>query len=118
MIITLKGRIPSKKNSKIFVNRGGRTFLIPSPQYTAWHEEQSWMVKKYKLVDVSSITITIYFPDMRSSDLTNKAESIMDLLVDSNIIKDDNWQCVPKLTLVSGGLDRLNPRAEIYIERK
>jgi len=88
----------------MMVRRGSRTFLIPSPQYKAWHEEQSWMIKKhvglYKGI-VDSVTLEFYLPDNRKTDLTNKAESVMDLLVDNGIIEDDSWQIVPNLHLFS-----------------
>lgn len=118
MKIILKGRIPSKKNSKMMVNRGGRSFLIPSPEYKAWHEEQMWMIKKHAGLyngDIDSITLEFYFPDNRKADMTNKAESVMDLLVDSGVIKDDAWQIVDHLHLISRGIDKMNPRVEINI---
>jgi len=64
----------------------------------------------------AEMTITIFFPDLRRSDLSNKAESIMDLLVDNRFIEDDNHEVVPKLTLISGGIDRKEPRCEINID--
>ena len=112
--IILYGRIPSKKNSKIFVRRGPRTFLIPQPQYKAWHEEQSWMLKKYKGIETSSkIKAEFWLPDNRKTDLTNKAESIMDLLVDNGIMQDDSWQVISDLHLSAKGIDKKNPRVII-----
>ena len=61
------------------------------------------------------MNIYFYFPDNRIADLTNKAESIMDLLVDNKIIKDDNWRIIPELFLKSCGVNKQNPRAEIEI---
>ena len=56
------------------------------------------------------------FPaDKRKADLTNKAESIMDLLVDTKIIEDDNWFIINNINLKFGGVDTKNPRAEIEI---
>ena len=49
-------------------------------------------------------------------DLSNKAESIMDLLVDNGVIEDDNWFEVPALASTFGGVDKANPRAEVVIE--
>lgn len=49
------------------------------------------------------------------ADLTNKAESVMDLLVDCGIIVDDSWQVVEKLTLRIGGIDKKNPRVVVEI---
>jgi Holliday junction resolvase RusA-like endonuclease len=54
-------------------------------------------------------------PDNRRTDLSNKAESIMDLLVDNGILEDDCWQIVPILALQGMKVDKENPRAEIFI---
>lgn len=112
--ITLLGRIPSKKNSKVFTFRGKRPLLISSEKYVAWHDEQLWMLKKYKVhFDKCQMILTFFFPDNRKTDLSNKCESVMDLLVDCGILLDDNWFVVDKLTLVAGGVDKKNPRVDI-----
>lgn len=115
MQIVIYGRIPSKKNSKqIFRNR-----LFPSKNYIKRQKDQSEYLKSdYKIDKIYSscmIEITVYFPDKRKSDLTNKVESIMDLLVDCWIIEDDNHTVVTKLFLYSGWVDKDNPRANIHI---
>jgi hypothetical protein len=93
---------------------GRRCVLITQKKYTDWHKEQSRaLLGTPPLPNPCSLTIVIYLPDARKTDLTNKAESIMDLLVDNAILEDDNWNCVPILLLISGGIDRANPRAEI-----
>ena len=68
-----------------------------------------------KINNVSLIHLTIYSENKRKFDLTNKAESIMDLLVDAGILLDDNYEVVPKLILEYGGQDKENPRCEIQI---
>lgn len=118
LIIKLTGRIPSKKNSKQWIFRGGRKFLVPSANYSAWHEEKLWELKQYKVknpITRCKIEILIFFPDNIKSDLTNKAESLMDLLVDYGILEDDNHKICYDLRLVSGGVDKDNPRAIITI---
>ena len=62
---------------------------------------------------LTQISIKIYAPDKRKADLTNKAESIMDLLVDNGKIEDDNWFVIGDIRLLFGGVDKVNPRAEI-----
>lgn len=118
--IILLGRVPSKKNSKQWLKFGGRMVLVPSKEYNAWHTEKSWELKNYKklikkTIDKCAITIKIYFPDKRKTDLTNKAESIMDLLVDNEFLTDDNHEVCPDLHLISEGVDKDNPRVEITI---
>lgn len=105
------GRIPSKKNSKIMRCFGSRPILLPSKNYKDWHKEASKMLPKgLKIKNGSSLTLTLYAPDNRAGDLTNKAESIMDLLVDNEIIEDDSWKIITRLTLIFGGVDKENPR--------
>lgn len=68
--------------------------------------------------NIELVELTFYPSTKRRGDLDNKAASILDLLVDCKIITDDSWFIVPKLVLKFGGIDRLNPRAEIYVETR
>lgn len=54
-------------------------------------------------------------PDKRKADLSNKVESIMDLLVDNGIIEDDSWQYVPRLFMEFIEVDKKNPRVLVWI---
>jgi len=116
--ITLTGIPPSKKNSKIIVCRGKRPLLIPSEAYRNWHEEKSWELTQFNLpknIEICSIE-AIFYPDTkRSADLSNKFESLADLLVDNEILKDDNWFVVKDIHLRVGEIDKENPRTEIKI---
>lgn len=114
---TLEGSVPSKKNSRQLFVRGGKMFNIPQKNYREWHEMASWQLKNKVSEPISKceIEITFYSGDKRKYDLTNKAESVMDLLVDNGIIDDDNYEVVSKLTLIYGGYDKSNPRVEINI---
>lgn len=92
--------------------------MVPSKEHKNWHDGAMLQLlsQKIKLIEeVRSVTITMYAPDRIPGDLSNKAESIMDLLVDRGILKDDNWFVVPELISRFGGVDRDNPRAEISI---
>jgi Holliday junction resolvase RusA-like endonuclease len=55
----------------------------------------------------------------RRFDLDNHSAMIMkifhDLLIDMNIIKDDNYKIIIKITVSFGEVDKLNPRCEIKI---
>lgn len=110
MLLTILGRIPSKKNSRINT-RSGRSF--PSSKYTAWHKDASIQIQNAKKQNEKEFILTFYMPDNRRTDLTNKAESVMDLLVDNEVIEDDCWQITGTVTLVPGGVDKENPRVEI-----
>lgn len=119
MVIILNGRTPSKKNSRAIFVRNGKIVNIPSPDYKSWHTEKSWELKKYKqnvFYPKNKITITLFAGDRRKFDLTNKAESIMDLLVDNGFLQDDNCDIVPEIYLRFGGIITRCPRVEITIE--
>jgi len=116
----VKGRIPSKKRGRNLFVRGGKLVNIPSKKYEEWHKEAIVQICDYKcrlLKDIHKVTLSFWAPDKRASDLTNKAESIMDLLVDAGILEDDNWWLVGKIELVFMGVNVQNPRCEIYIEQ-
>jgi Holliday junction resolvase RusA-like endonuclease len=101
--LVLIGRIPSKKNSRITDRRTGRSF--PSASYTSWVKLMSKQISAQFLIFNSElltngIFIRIYYPDNRKADLTNKSESIMDLLVDTGILEDDNWKVTGAIVMV------------------
>ena len=117
--IVLSGGIPSKKNNRRWVGRGSRKFLVPSANYEIWHSNQMRELIKYRIkspIVKCTMTIDIAFPNNIRADLSNKAESVMDLLVDAGILKDDCHQIVSSLNLKSLGADKENPRAVIIIE--
>lgn len=114
MKITIPGDCPSKKNSRIFSFRGARPMSFPGKKHRQWHQDVSFLLRSPKEFLVPTEIILIFFPQTRrASDLSNKAESIMDLLVDKGFLQDDNWYIVPKLTLIFGGVDKLHPRVEV-----
>lgn len=120
MKIILKGTVPSKKNSKRRIRRGANVFMVPSEAHEKWHSIQMSALaeisyKKNPIQVVQEVTIDFYVDSKRKADLSNKAESIMDLLVDAGVIEDDNFFVVPRLILNYKGQDKENPRAEISI---
>lgn len=122
---TIQGRIPSKKNSRkarSAVNKktGKKyTFMVPSDDYEKWNDDASLQtIGVPKNLNPSRISLKFYFPCNRSADLTNKAESIMDMLVDNHILKDDSWQHTGAVFLIPCGIDRKDPRCEIKIAIK
>lgn len=112
--IIIKGRIPSKKNNRVPFIRGGRIMNFPNKNYKTWNEDALWQLKgKPKIPNGSYLTLNFYMPDNRKCDLTNKAESIMDTLIDSGLLEDDSWQVIPVLNLQYQDIDKENPRCEI-----
>ena len=76
------GNTPQKKNSKV-ITRSGK--LIPSKRFREWHKEQFLRLRvQWDGLTIKRARIVLNFtvPDKRKRDLTNMAESIMDLLED------------------------------------
>lgn len=118
--LTIEGDCPSKKNSRAFGTANGRIMSFPGSKYRQWHRDASKLLMAFKknflpLEEVVRIELEFYPQTKRRGDLTNKAESIMDLLVDNGFLKDDTWFVVPEITLKFGGVDPENPRVEIKI---
>lgn len=117
MKLILYGSTPSKKNSKIVICRGKFPNLIPSKNYTEWHKDALIQLKGKKKIESNRITITFFAGDNRKFDLTNKAESIMDTLVDAGLIEDDNYSIISELILRFGGVEKGQARCEIDYEK-
>lgn len=112
----IPGRIPSKKNSKqITKNRR----IISSKKYLGWEKERLEELKGIAPVpwDCVSIEIHVFFPDRRRADLSNKTESLMDLLTLAKIIPDDNWTVINSLHMYTQGVSKENPGALIVITK-
>ena len=76
-----------------------------------------WLVAGMKRIEIAyGVRLVFMFPDKRRTDLTNKAESVMDLLVSQRILSDDSWQKTGPILLESAGVDKYNPGVEIYIK--
>ena len=116
--LLIKGRIPSKKNSRNIFVRGGKLFNIPSKDYNEWHKVAFLQLLPFRnagKIKFTCVRLRFWAPDKRSADLSNKTESIMDLLVDAAIIEDDNWWIIKDLNLEFMGVDKANPRCEITL---
>lgn len=116
--IIIKGDVPSKKNSRQLFVRNGRMMNIPSKNYKQWHGDALKQITgaiPKGLKQIEQIMITISPSTKRLFDLTNKAESIMDLLVDAGVLLDDNYSVVPAVHLYYGIHNKFDPNAEINI---
>lgn len=100
----LEGLIPSKKNTQQIVQNKTtkKRYIVPSYSYTNWNRKALKMLTMQAAnlalkrgikfpIGVASLSIKFYFKDLVRRDLTNKAESIQDTLVDAKIIGDDSW---------------------------
>ena len=112
--LSLHGRIPGKKTSQnIFRTKSGRPFITPKQSYKDWHQASKLQLTHqlgcsedlrhsaiFPLERCESITVDLYYGDRRRKDNTNTADSIMDLLTDFGIIKDDCWQVTGEIHLI------------------
>lgn len=116
MTITIKGEVPSKKNSKriLFNQRTHKPFIKSSVRHDEWHSRAFSQLNGLTHVSkLNRLSMTFYSASRRKADLTNRADSVQDLLVDAGILEDDNWWVIPELELLFGGVDKNNPRVEI-----
>ena len=113
--LTIKGSIPSKKNSKVWTGH----CLISSKNYREWEEEQLWLLKWVQWVQWWGWTIdcSFYRWDKRKFDLDNTFSSCSDLLVKAWIIEDDNMEILTNVILRFWWYDKQNPRCEIIINK-
>lgn len=121
MKLTIKGKTPSKKNSRNIFVRNGRIINVPSKLYKEWHEDAKLQLEQqFKGYQVSGypidINVVVYYGTKHRHDLDNALGSIMDVLVDANIIIDDDIEHISQIIIQHGGLDKENPRAEIYLD--
>lgn len=95
------------------VCRGKVPILLPSSKYTEWHRDALVQLMGTKPIESKKITLTFFAGDNRKFDLSNKAESIMDTLVDAGLLEDDNYSVVSELVLKFGGVEKNEARCEI-----
>ena len=118
--IELKGNVPSKKNSKQIIYNNGRPFIISQKAHKDWHTNATKQLNLAKLEvlelnTTKTIVCTFYPPTKRKYDLSNKWESVADLLVDYGFLSDDNFEVVPVVILLHGEKDKENPRVELAV---
>lgn len=118
MKLTISGTIPSKKNSRINT-RSGRSF--PSKRFSDWEKialpELKEQFKGFNITGYPiSLTMIFFNADNRRHDLDNQSSSVLDTLVKAEIIEDDNQNKIDSLQLQYGGVDKINPRVEIFLD--
>lgn len=119
--LKILGETPAKKNANKF-NAKTKT-MYKDKHYREWHEGAEIQINAQKAVlDVKPIDYAVmialrfYHGDNVRRDSDNQASSIMDLLQDTNILLDDNWQIVRILNIYNF-YEKGNARCEIKIER-
>ena len=116
MKLIIEGETPAKKNSKIRTKAG---YMIPSKNYQAWHKSAEvqvlcMTVNHDTICYPVSISLSFFHGDLRRRDSDNGTTSILDLLKDCRVIKDDNWEIV-RIINVYNYYDKGHARCEIDI---
>lgn len=127
---TILGQVRPKKNSKrVFKNKKtGKSIFAPSELHEAWHRNAIIQLLQKGFFGFTRnktmlgcgpfhVEIDIVCEDMRVRDCSNMVESIMDLLVDVNIIDDDNRAVCPSVHGLAYKTDKKEPRATIKISK-
>lgn len=96
--LKLEGNVPSKKNSRVRTRSGSS---IPSKAFSDWQESALWQVRqqtKTRFLKPVSLEVIVYFGTNGRADLDNRVTSILDMLVEAIVIRDDKWQDVPRIS--------------------
>ena len=120
MKIVITGNVPSLKNSKqLFKNpKTGQTFITSSTRVKEWMVDAHWQLKGLPPVSGYPVAITMifFYPTAAVKDLDNSCSTVLDGIKKAGIIEDDDYTHVCPITLDFGGVDKENPRVEIYID--
>lgn len=122
MKLTIKGTVPSLKNSKqIYRTSSGRPFITSSNKAKEWTKEavtelqeqfKGYMVTDYPI----TVAMTFYNKDNIRRDLDNQCSTVLDALRHSGVIAEDDNKHINCLVIKYGGLDKTNPRVEIDLQ--
>lgn len=136
--IIYQGVIYSKKNSKQIVKDAtGRPRIISNAKaremehdmIQQFHsqmpliglEHQIYMTQTERILACKdhartyTIEATIWNPNNIRRDLDNQITSLLDGMVQAGVLPDDCSTIVTSIRATFGGVDRINPRAEIHI---
>ncbi len=97
--LVLEGSVPSKKNSRVRTKSGA---YIPNRNFYDWQDDALKQVRaqcRQSHLSGVGIEVIIYFGTNVRADLDNRLTSILDMLVEGMILRDDKWQDVPRLAV-------------------
>lgn len=113
--LVLEGNVPSKKNQRINTQDG---LSFPSKAFSEWQDSALGQVRRQTrqrfLVPVQ-VEVIIYFATLGKADVDNRLTSILDMLCEALVLKDDKWESVP-LMKVEAAYRPKAPGAFIRIE--
>lgn len=113
--LVLEGNVPSKKNQRINTKDG---LSFSSKAFTGWQNEALKQVRlqtRQRFYVPVQIEVVIYFATLGKSDIDNRLTSILDMLTEALVLRDDKWENVP-LMKVEAAYRPKTPGAFIRIE--
>ena len=119
MRLILYGRPITKKNSSRIVKCGNYHRILPSKAYEKYEKECLLQITgkyKLKLDDKYNLKCLYYMPTRHRVDLVNLLEATCDILVAGHVIADDNSKIIVSHDGSRVLYDKVNPRAEIFLE--
>ncbi len=119
MHLILYGRPITKKNSSRIVKCGNYHRILPSKAYEKYEKECLLQITgkyKLKLDDKYNLKCLYYMPTRHRVDLVNLLEATCDILVAGHVIADDNSKIIVSHDGSRVLYDKVNPRAEIFLE--
>lgn len=118
--IVIQGQVPSQKNSKTisYNYRTGRPFIRTEDRVKVWQLASSMLLRGIPPIH-NEVSIDMWFfnKDRRKRDIDNMMTSVLDLLKNNEIIDDDNCFVVRELSGSFCGVDKNNPRVEVYVRK-
>lgn len=96
--LRIEGNVPSKKNSRVRTRSGSS---IPSKAFTDWQDSALIQVRQQtrdRILKPVALEVIVYFGTNVRADLDNRVTSILDMLVEALVIRDDKWQDVPRIS--------------------
>ncbi len=64
-----------------------------------------------------SLLYQYWFPDNRERDAENYIKATSDFLVKQGVLKNDSWKDIVSMLILPMGVDKVNPRVEIFINK-
>lgn len=117
-MILWKATIPieprTKKNHQMIVK--GR--LIQGQAYRDYEKTAMWFIRRPQIpIDIPvNVKATYYMATRRRVDLNNLHAALMDILVKSGVLYDDNYKIVASTDGSKVEYDPENPRTEVEID--
>lgn len=114
--LTIPGKPISGTNSKRWVQRGDRRFLVPSAAAERWKKEAYWHVRgqwktRKPLTELREVELHVY-RERNSGDVDNYPKLVLDTLQAAHVFENDR---IIKRLIVNALVDRDNPRVEVTI---